>query len=347
MKKVLSLLLILCLFLSALPTQALAYVGDIQPVGSNAVKQTKLSSGSFALQNDYIRVIARKDGTLSTAPATESADPTDRQTPYCYFVTYAGYGYNNKATSHPASLRLKSLTFVNKTPNGTAKAIRADYDLTVNLTKLTVSGTTSVYYELVQLKENELSAGSWGVMVSVDNIRLNVQDSGAFFQTMNTDVDVFWGYTLSGFTAMGHPKAADSPALKLGRTVYNYDKQTVLSTESSVITGKLENVSAYTGFSQGRDWCYDYITEVYTDGYTWANPFVGLSAYYSHNKSNTIKVYLPDTVSVTPASRPPGGVRGRFGACFRQRRVLSELLALPLGLPRSGGEVLGGAHRAG
>lgn len=304
MKKVLSLLLILCLFLGALPTQALAYVGDIQPVGSNAVKQTTLSSGSLALQNDYIRVIARKDGTLSTDPATESADPTDRQTPYCYFVTYAGYGYNNKATSHPASLRLKSLTFVSKTPNGTAKAIRADYDLTVNLTKLTVSGTTSVYHELVQLKENESSEGSWGVMVSVDNIRLNVQDSGAFFQTMNTDVDVFWGYTLSGFTAMGHPKAADSPALKMGRTVYNYDKQTVLSTESSVITGTLENVSAYTGFSQGRDWCYDYITEVYTDGYTWANPFVGLSAYYSHNKSNTIKVYLPDTVSVTPASRP-------------------------------------------
>ena len=304
MKKVLSLLLILCLFLGALPTQALAYVGDIQPVGSNAVKQTKLSSGSLALQNDYIRVIARKDGTLSTAPATESADPTDRQTPYCYFVTYAGYGYNKKATSHPASLRLKSLTFVNKTPNGTAKAIRADYDLTVNLTKLTVSGTTSVYHELVQLKENESSAGSWGVMVSVDNIRLNVQDSEAFFQTMNTDVNVFWGYTLSDFTAMGHPKAADSPALKMGRTVYNYDKQTVLSTESSVITGTLENVSAYTGFSQGGDWCYDYITEVYTDGYTWANPFVGLSAYYSHNKSNTIKVYLPDTVSVTPASRP-------------------------------------------
>ena len=304
MKKVLSLLLILCLFLGALPTQALAYVGDIQPVGSNAVKQTTLSSGSLALQNDYIRVIARKDGTLSTAPATESADPTDRQTPYCYFVTYAGYGYNTKATSHPASLRLKSLTFVNKTPNGTAKAIRADYDLTVNLTKLTVSGTTSVYHELVQLKENESSAGSWGVMVSVDNIRLNVQDSEAFFQTMNTDVNVFWGYTLSGFTAMGHPKAADSPALKMGRTVYNYDKQTVLSTESSVITGTLENVSAYTGFSQGGDWCYDYITEVYTDGYTWANPFVGLSAYYSHNKSNTIKVYLPDTVSVTPASRP-------------------------------------------
>ena len=299
MKKILSLLLTLCLLFSILPTQALAAVGDIRPVGNNAVKQTTLSSGSLALQNDYIRVIARKDGTLSTAPATESADPTDRQTPYCYFVTYG-----SRHTTHPASLRLKSLTFVNKTPNGTAKAIRADYDLTVNLTKLTVSGTTSVYHELVQLKENELSEESWGVMVSVDNIRINEQDSEAFFQTLNTDVGIFWGYTLSGFTAMGHPKAADSPALKMGRTVFNYDKQTVLSTESSVITGKLENVSTYTGFRQGFDWCYDYITEVYTDGYNWANPFVGLSAYHRHNKSNTIKVYLPDTVSVTPASRP-------------------------------------------
>ena len=299
MKKILSLLLTLCLLFSVLPTQALAAVGDIRPVGNNAVKQTTLSSGSLALQNDYIRVIARKDGTLSTAPATESADPTDRQTPYCYFVTYG-----SRHITHPASLRLKSLTFVNKTPNGTAKAIRADYDLTVNLTKLTVSGTTSVYHELVQLKENESSEESWGVMVSVDNIRINEQDSEAFFQTLNTDVGIFWGYTLSGFTAMGHPKAADSPALKLGRTVFNYDKQTVLSTESSVITGKLENVSTYEGFRQGFDWCYDYITEVYTDGYNWANPFVGLSAYHRHNKSNTIKVYLPDTVSVTPASRP-------------------------------------------
>ena len=299
MKKILSLLLTLCLLFSILPTQALAAVGDIRPAENNAVKQTTLSSGSLALQNDYIRVIARKDGTLSTAPATESADPTDRQTPYCYFVTYG-----SRHITHPASLRLKSLTFVNKTPNGTAKAIRADYDLTVNLTKLTMSGTTSVYYELVQLKENESSEESWGVMVSVDNIRINEQDSEAFFQTLNTDVGIFWGYTLSGFTAMGHPKAADSPALKLGRTVFNYDKQTVLSTESSVITGKLENVSTYKGFRQGFDWCYDCITEVYTDGYNWANPFVGLSGYYSQNKSNTIKVYLPDTVSVTPASRP-------------------------------------------
>ena len=37
------------------------------------------------------------------------------------------------------------------------------------------------------------------------------------------------------------------------------------------------------------------------DGYTWANPFVGLSGYY---ENKTIKAYLPDTVSVTPGNNP-------------------------------------------
>lgn len=295
MKKILSLLLTLCLLLGALPMQALAYVGDIFPA-SGTVKPVTLSSGSLELRNDYLRVIARKDGTLSTAPTAVDADPTDRQTPFCYFVTYG-----SRHTKHPASLRLKSIQFVDRTPNGNAKAIRADYDLTIDLKRLTVNGTTSAYYELVQLKENESSAGSWGVLVSVDNIRINAQDSESFFQTMNTDVGVFWGYTIDGFTGMGHTNAADSPVIKMNHTVYDSDTKTVLSTENSVITGRLEDIRTWTPFSQGGNWCTDYITEVYVDGYTWANPFVGLSEYY---KRSPIKAYLPDTVSVTPASRP-------------------------------------------
>ena len=132
MKKILSLLLTLCLLLGLLPTQALAYVGDIFPVGSETVKKVPLSSGSLALQNDYLRVIVRKDGTLSTAPTAAGGDPTDRQTPFCRFITYEGYAYNIREVVHPAELRLKRISFVNKTPNGNAKAIKAEYDLTVN-----------------------------------------------------------------------------------------------------------------------------------------------------------------------------------------------------------------------
>ena len=107
MKKILSLLLTLCLLLGALPMQALAYVGDIFPA-SGTVKPVTLSSGSLELRNDYLRVIARKDGTLSTAPTAADGDPTDRQTPFCYFVTYEGYAYGTRK-SYPASLRLKSI----------------------------------------------------------------------------------------------------------------------------------------------------------------------------------------------------------------------------------------------
>ena len=198
MKRILPLLLILCLLFSVLPAQALAYIGDILPVDSGTVKQVTLSSGSLALQNDYLRVIARKDGTLSTAPAADTADPTDRQTPFCYFVTYRGYGYNKREISHPASLRLKSLTFVSRTPNGAAKAIRADYDLTVAFPQFTATGTTSVYYELVQLKENESSAGSWGVLVSVNNVKID-RETGELQETLDSDVDVWWGYTLKAY----------------------------------------------------------------------------------------------------------------------------------------------------
>lgn len=80
-----------------------------------------LSSGSLELRNDYLRVIVRKDGTLSTAPAADSADPTDRQMPYCNFVTFKGSGYNKRDIVHPAELRMKHIVPVDKTPNGAAE----------------------------------------------------------------------------------------------------------------------------------------------------------------------------------------------------------------------------------
>lgn len=294
MKKTITLLLTLCLLLGLLPTEVVAYLGDIQQAGSGTVTAKPLSSGSLELRNDYLRVIVRKDGTLSTAPAADNADPTDRQTPFCYFVTFGA-----KRTTYPANLRPKSVESVDKTPNGPAVAVKVEYDLTVDLKDLTATGTTTVYHELVQLRES--GSGAWGVLTSVNNIVLDIEDGGNFLQTMSGDTHVYWGYTLSGFTAMGHRNAADSPALKMNQLVYNYDKKTVISTENSVITSKIEDLRTWNTLSQGGDWCSNYITEVYTDGYNWANPFVGLSEYY---KNGTIKAYLPDTVSVIPASRP-------------------------------------------
>ena len=296
MKKILSLLLTLCLLLGVLPSQALAYVGDIISPGSTNV-QTSTNNNSLVLQNDYIRVtLNRQTGILTTAP-TAASDSPGQQKPYCEFITYDnGIGYNKKEITHPATLSLKSASFVKKTPNGTANAIKVEYDLTATVSGKTVTGTTTVYYEIVQLGES--GSGAWGVLTSVDAIKITSADSNG---SLGIEGGPRWGYTLRGFAAMGHINAADSPALKLSRTVYDHTTEKVLSSENSVITSKLENLNTHQDYTPGGDWCSNYITEVYTDGYNWANPFVGLSQYY---KKGTIKAYLPEWVSVTPASRP-------------------------------------------
>ena len=295
MKKILSLLLTLCLLLGLLPTQALAYVGDIFPVGSETVKKVPLSSGSLALQNDYLRVIVRKDGTLSTAPTAAGGDPTDRQTPFCRFITYEGYAYNIREVVHPAELRLKRISFVNKTPNGNTKAIKAEYDLTVNFSGKVAAGTTSVYYELVQIAEDK--EGTWGVLTTVDSVQLNVDWEPSMF---SGDIACRWGYTLNGFTSMGHANATDSPAIKLSRTYYNWETR-VTTAESTVVTSAAVDMTAYISVKQGKDLSTSIIHEVYTDGYPWANPFVGLSV---HKDESSVKGILPNLVSVVPASRP-------------------------------------------
>ena len=301
MKKTITLLLTLCLLLCLLPTEAVAYLGDIQTVDSGTVTAKKLNSGSWELRNDYLRVIVRKDGTLSTAPAADSADPTDRQMPYCNFVTFKGSGYNKRDIVHPAELRLKHIVPVDKTPNGAAKAIKVEYDLTATVSGKTVTGTTTVYYEIAKLSLD----GTWGVLTSVDAIKITSADSNG---SLGIELETRWGYTLSGFAAMGHRNAADSPALKLSRTVYDHTTKKELSTENSVLTSKVENLDTAQDYPPGGNWCSNYITEVYTDGYNWANPFVGLSNYYgyrySDSNSGTIKTYLPNRVSVAPASRP-------------------------------------------
>lgn len=301
MKKTITLLLTLCLLLCLLPTEAVAYLGDIQTVDSGTVTAKKLNSGSWELRNDYLRVIVRKDGTLSTAPAADSADPTDRQTPFCNFVTFKGRGDNKRDIVHPAELRLKHIGSVDKTLNGPAKAIKVEYDLTATVSGKTVTGTTTVYYEIAKLSLD----GTWGVLTSVDAIKITSADSNG---SLGIELETRWGYTLSGFAAMGHRNAADSPALKLSRTVYDHTTKKELSTENSVLTSKVENLDTAQDYPPGGNWCSNYITEVYTDGYNWANPFVGLSNYYgyrySDSNSGTIKTYLPNRVSVAPASRP-------------------------------------------
>ena len=61
---------------------------------------------------------------------------------------------------------------------------------------------------------------------------------------------------------MGHRNAADSPALKLSRTVYDHTTKKDLSTENSVLTSKVENLDTAQDYPPGGNWCSNYITEL-------------------------------------------------------------------------------------
>lgn len=311
MKKFLSLLLSLCLLLGALPMQVLALPGDIFP-SEGAVKTVTLNDGSLSLQNEYIYMTFRKLwGTYAYLTVAPAAKPDEEsiligQTPRCTFTTYdQGREKIEGVVTEPIKAE-----FVTKTPNGSANAIKVEYSLLAALSLIKAKAT--VYYELVQLKENGASSNdTWGVLASVSEICI---DKDSMPQDWNRDFNFKWGYSFNCFTATGHTSTLEKPggpAIKMSRTTVPEGENPQITTESSVFTASVEDLDTKTvpkGYSEWGDVDGVYTTEVYTDGYPWANPFVGLSDYYEKDITSVsgkpIRVALAQTVSVTPGDKP-------------------------------------------
>ena len=310
MKKFLSLLLSLCLLLGTLPLQVSAFAGDIFP-SESTVKTVTLNDGSLSLQNEYIHMAFRKLwGTYAYLTVAPAAKPDEEsiligQTPRCSFITYdQGQKKPEGVVTEPIKAE-----FVTKTPNGSANAIKVEYSLLAALSLIKAKAT--VYYELVQLKENGESSDTWGVLASVSEICI---DKDSMPQDWNRDFAFKWGYSFNCFTATGHTSTLEKPggpAIKMSRTTVPEGENPQITTENSVFTASVEDLSTKTvpkGYSEWGDVDGVYTTEVYTDGYPWANPFVGLSDYYEKDITSVsgkpIRVALAQTVSVTPGDKP-------------------------------------------
>lgn len=310
MKKFLSLLLSLCLLLGTLPLQVSAFAGDIFP-SESTVKTVTLEDGSLSLQNEYIHMTFRKLwGTYAYLTVAPAAKPDEEsiligQTPRCTFITY---DQGREKTEGVVTEPIKA-EFVTKTPNGSANAIKVEYSLLTSLSLIKAKAT--VYYELVQLKETGASSDTWGVLASVSEICI---DEDSMPQDWNRDFNFKWGYSFNCFTATGHTSTLEKPggpAIKMSRTTVPEGENPQITTENSVFTASVEDLSTKTvpkGYSEWGDVDGVYTTEVYTDGYPWANPFVGLSDYYEKDITSVsgkpIRVALAQTVSVTPGDKP-------------------------------------------
>lgn len=313
MKKTITLLLTLCLLLGLLPTEAVAFAGDIYRAGD--VTQVKMADGSLSLQNGYVHVTLHKlletYSYLTVVPAAKPDEDSmwNSQTPYCNYTTYN----RGVPTTEGVVISLKKMEFVTGTPNGGGtKAIKAEYDLLSSHSH--VAAQVTVYYEIVQLKESGPTAkeDTWGVLTTVGSIEIK---GGR--EQFTTDFDFRWGYSLNGFTSMGHSAMLEEtggPAIKLSRTTVPEvpkGETPKITTESSTITAPVENLDTKTvpkGYSSWGDVDGVYITEAYVDSYPWANPFVGLSDYYGKTitapSGEPLRVDLAQLVSVQPGDKP-------------------------------------------
>lgn len=172
-KKIVSVILSLCIIVCALPMNILAAPEQNETLTFNGGK-------TLLLQNDYIsfyfydlqyqtctatvpRAIAKETGEVFTQ---------DIQAPDCQLNVYTGGG--NKKKIHPY-VTLQKAEFVSETPNGKNNAIKAEYNMEMVLNDIpgTPYGTiipakATVYHELVCLDKKDKTA--WGVLTTVSEI---------------------------------------------------------------------------------------------------------------------------------------------------------------------------------
>ena len=309
-KKIVSVILSLCIIVCALPMNILAAPEQNETLTFNGGK-------TLLLQNDYISFYfydlqyQTYTATVPRAIAKETGEvfTQDIQAPDCQLNVYTGGG--NKKKIHPY-VTLQKAEFVSETPNGKNNAIKAEYNMEMVLNDIpgTPYGTiipakATVYHELVCLDKKDKTA--WGVLTTVSEIQMNRDDFPEH------DLYFEWRYVMNNFTGMGHSETANSsggPAVKMDRTTVTENGER--TTKSSVVTGKIDDVSTKhvpKGYTLWGDVDGVYVNEIYTDAYPWANPFVGLSDYYDkfdivYCGDSPLRVSLPQTVTVKPNDFP-------------------------------------------
>lgn len=309
-KKIVSVILSLCIIVCALPMNILAAPEQNETLTFNGGK-------TLLLQNDYISFYfydlqyQTYTATVPRAIAKETGEvfTQDIQAPDCQLNVYTGGG--NKKKIYPF-ITLQKAEFVSETPNGKNNAIKAEYNMEMVLNDIpgTPYGTimpakATVYHELVCLDKKDKTA--WGVLTTVSEIQMNRDDFPEH------DLYFEWRYVMNNFTGMGHSETANSsggPAIKMDRTTVTESGE--ITTKSSVVTGKIDDVSTKhvpKGYTLWGDVDGVYVNEIYTDAYPWANPFVGLSDYYNkfdvvYCGDSPLRVSLPQTVTVRPNDFP-------------------------------------------
>lgn len=320
-KRIISLLCALVLLIGLLPTQALAYVGAIRTTEEEraAVTTSRISNGGvqyLVLQNDYITFAVQATGsgsvlrsyTVPTAQLNSNNDifafPAETNRFRVSDMSTQDSGTINNCLS-AKELRITGISGTVEYDDYTGN-MTANVNLTFNDNRLTA--TAAFYLERV-------NHGQWEGSITEQDIPVDLTEAGNHWAVSSSVffrlTDIGEGQTGQNGKAIMPYHIKEYPLASMGHKNMSATAPLMLSVAEEISEGApwpryqrtdfyAQNLTSGLGCSptynrveydvpvQGVSWTMTkaittYYTEVYTENYLAANPFVGLGTFHYSN----------------------------------------------------------------
>ena len=318
-KKFLSILLAVCMLACFVPMDAYAIVGSVRSETEEVTnnKETYRNYDVTWIENDHIRLyfvqsskINYGGGYLVTVPARTKASAKE-----AYDMVFNKRIYQHPyfvANSQQISVSSRSVTadknsITVKYEFKPYKQVTSRYQRTYEVTttyrivKLD-EGKTTGYTTAGMLTEDDTDDGrTYGVKADVD-VGYKNKDGLAY----GDDLSLQFCTKLNGFNKMGHEKVSDGVTVYMSSATGNSESGYQHS-ESAVVADLLHVKTSFGWYhspNSGYGSSGEGITELFTKGYSWANPFVATSSLYTgyvtgHDGTGDYTDSLPEYFSAT------------------------------------------------
>ena len=326
MKRIVSILLALCLILGVAPMETHAMVGALteQQVYT---KPSDMPSGIYKdyqvdwLENDYIRMywMTGKSKDTNTYLVTVPAKPgTEASAKEAYEMVFEKGVYqrpyflanSKEITCDSWSLRhsknyievtygFKPYTQIKKLSQKYSYTVKNKYYI-VGLDEGKYSGTS----EAGRVTDDANDKGTYGIRCEIEAGYEEGSSIG-----YSDELDLSYNIEMKGFNRMGHETLSNGPGMYMstakGSSAEGYT-HTTTGIGTDLYHVKADELSWWSMPGTGMNSKGTAITEVLTKGYSWANPFTALTDFYSayvdghyYDDNNTSVDSLPEYFSAT------------------------------------------------
>ena len=286
-KRLLAILLAVCLIATLMPTSALAYVGGLHYMDAVGVEAWRDDEFLY-LANDYVKFMIEHDYGLGMQLWTtdEVASWGQGVQEMRFTIQYPGQEERDMNVTRLEQSWTDGVIWLTyhfgndhyKTPGD----VEITYEAQITLSQVDSGAASGYTGQYVEFKSD--GKQNWAVLIKgefeydSDSVTF---DLGGELDQVGATARVYTTY--EGFPNMGHETYQNQEApvpVMLSSYVYDnswreVERKRHTSTNISRGLGKTD-----TGYDDNG---YGAITEIYTSGYAWANPFIATSYFYQKN----------------------------------------------------------------